>query len=94
MCSIISRQEGAVAKRDKRIEAMRRSPRQVRFTQLRTAMLAAGFSVRSGSGDHWNFSHPQLSYVVTVDPRRPFVLPVYVRACLKALDAVDNEEEQ
>lgn len=54
-------------------------------------MEAMGFAARPSKGDHWTFEHPLLSYVVTIDPRRPTILPVYVK---KALTAIDEVQEQ
>jgi predicted RNA binding protein YcfA (HicA-like mRNA interferase family) len=77
-----------VTTRDKREAAMRRNPRAVRFADLQAVLEDHGFVGRKGKGDHWVFEHPLLSYVVTVDPRRPHVLPVYVRNALRAIDEV------
>lgn len=77
-----------MATRDKRIAAIRRNSRAVRFEDLRSALLGLGFAAVPGKGDHWKFSHPLLPWVVTVDPRRPFVLRVYVEATLQAIDYV------
>jgi hypothetical protein len=56
-------------------------------------MSAAGFTCEPGRG-HWKFFHPMLNYPIVVDPRRPFVLPVYVRNCVAAIDAVDAKREE
>ena len=65
-----------MATRDKRIGAMRRNPRNVRFAELQTALEDHGFVGKPGKGDHWVFRHPDLREHVTVDARRPFLLPV------------------
>ncbi len=83
-----------MATRDKRLEAMRRNPRTVRFDDLKGVLEAHGFTAHSGKGDHWVFRHPAYRPGVTIDPRRPFVLLPYVRAALKAIDAVLDQEEQ
>lgn len=77
-----------MASRDRRIEAMRRRQKQVRFSELAAALASLGFERRSGKGDHVVFRHPLLPYPVVVDPRRPFLLAVYVRNALKAIDDV------
>jgi hypothetical protein len=77
-----------VSTKDKRLTAIRANPRQVRFADLQSALEGLGFIARTGSGDHWTFTHPLLSYHVTVDPRRPHVLPVYVKQALRAIDEV------
>ena len=73
---------------------MRTNPRQVRFATLKAALERTGFIGRPGRGDHWVFVHPQLGHPLTVDPRRPFVLPVYVRAALAAIDEVQAALEE
>ena len=80
-----------MAKRDKRLAAIRSNPRQVRFADLKTALEARGFAARPGRGDHWVFIHPLLPYPIVVDPRRPFVLPVYVRSALRAIEEVEDK---
>jgi len=77
-----------VSTKEKRLDAMRRSPRQVRFQDLRAALEAEGFTLRPGKGDHCTFLHPLLPQPVGVDPRRPHVLKVYVEAALRAIDRV------
>ena len=77
-----------MASREKRLEAIRAHPKQVRFAALRSALVAYGFSVRPGKGDHWSFTHPLLPLPVGVDPRRPFILRVYVKNALQAIDEV------
>ena len=74
--------------KDKRLAAIRSNPRQVRFDDLRSTLLSLGFTVRTGSGDHQTFTHELLSYHVTIDPRRPHVLQVYVKKALAAIDEV------
>ena len=83
-----------MAKREKRLAAMRQNPKQVRFADLRSVLEGFGFEARPGKGDHWSFVHPRISYVVTVDPRRPHVLEPYVRKALQAIDEVLEEERE
>ena len=92
---IVSRATDADAsgsRRERRLAAVRSRPRQVRFEELRGLLDAFGFEGRHGKGDHWVFRHPLLRYVVTVDPRRPHVLPVYVRNALKAIEETLQKE--
>lgn len=66
----------------------------MRFGQLRALLEDFGFAGRPGRGDHWVFVHPGAGQSVTVDPRRPHVLPVYVRAALRAVEAVQDFEKE
>ena len=78
-----------MSKQDKRLEAVRRNPKNVRFQELRTVLAAHGFSGRPGRGDHWIFAHPLLTENLSVDARRPFLLLTYVKTALKAIDEAD-----
>lgn len=81
--------------RDKRLEAMRRNPRNVRFETLRRVLEDHGFTSRRSPGrDHWRFSHRLIRTVLTVDPRRPFLLVPYVTDALKAIDEADEATER
>jgi hypothetical protein len=53
-----------------------------------------GFVAEPGKGDHWKFFHHLLPYPVVIDPRRPFVLKVYVENALAALDVVLARQEE
>jgi hypothetical protein len=82
-----------LSKREQRLARIRASPRNVRFEDLRSVLVAHGFVGRLGARNHWVFGHDLLTYHVTVDPRRP-LLQVYVRAALKALDEVLEKLEE
>ncbi len=82
-----------MAAREKRIDAMRRNPRNVRFAELRAVLEELGFIGKPGKGDHWVFRHPDLREHTTVDARRPFLLPVYVRNAIRAIDSLPEPEE-
>ena len=74
--------------REKRLEAIRQNTKNVRFEELIGVLEDFGFNGRPGKGDHWVFRHPRLPNGLSIDHRRPVLLPVYVRAALKAIDAV------
>jgi predicted RNA binding protein YcfA (HicA-like mRNA interferase family) len=84
-----------VATRDKRIEALRRNQKTVRFETLRRVLEDQGFAARrpAGGSSHWTFTHPELRTTVTVVERRPYVLPVYVRLALKAIAELSPDDE-
>lgn len=82
-----------MATRDKRLDAMRRSAKSVRFSELRAVLEDHGFVGRPGKGDHWVFHHPSHPVHITIDPRRPHVLAPYVRNAPKAIEAVLEREE-
>jgi hypothetical protein len=82
-----------VTKRDKRIEAMRRNPRQVTADELDAALTGRGFTCRSGKGDQRVYLHADLTYPVVVDPHRPHLKRYTVLNALKAIDDLDEDEE-
>jgi predicted RNA binding protein YcfA (HicA-like mRNA interferase family) len=77
-----------MATRGKRVEAMRRNPRHVRFDVARRALEAHGFEAETTDSSHWVFRHPGLRLRVVLVYRRPFILPIYVAKALEAIDRV------
>jgi len=82
-----------VTKRDKRIETMRRNPRQVTADELDAALTGLGFTRRPGKGDHRVYLHADLSYPVIVDPTRPHLKRYVVLSALAAIDELQEEED-
>jgi predicted RNA binding protein YcfA (HicA-like mRNA interferase family) len=82
-----------VTKRDKRIETMRRNPRQVTAEELHAALTGLGFTCRSGKGDHRVYVHADLTYPVIVDPNKPHLKRYIVLNALKAIDDLEEEED-
>lgn len=79
-----------VAKRDKRIAAMRQNRKNVRPDELDTVLIAAGFAARQQGTSHKVYSHG--SYVLPVPQRKPYLLPIYVTQALTLLDAISADE--
>lgn len=80
-----------MTKRDKRIQAMRRNPKQVTPEDMDAALLGLGFTCRPGKGDHRVYLHPDLPYPLTVDPHRPHLKRYIVVAALEAIDELQEE---
>lgn len=80
-----------MGRREKRLERIKNNPRQVRPEDLEAALLAEGFVKRQGKGDHVVFSKG--SSILTIDYRRPFLLPVYVTKALKAIEGEQTDGE-
>jgi hypothetical protein len=51
----------------------------------------AGFRRRFGKGDHWVYTHPQLPYPLTIDPKNP-LLSAYVSRAIRAIEEVLSDE--
>jgi hypothetical protein len=77
-----------MTRRDKRIEAMSRNPKNVRPDDLDVVLIAAGFSMRQQGTSHRVYVRG--AQQLTVPQRHPFLLPVYVK---QALAFIDMEEE-
>lgn len=79
-----------MTKRDKRIERMRRNPRNVRPADLDAALLSAGFSShQEGSHKIYRRNGEKL----TVPQHKPFLKPVYVLAALDLLTLLSTAGE-
>ena len=76
-----------MARRERRIERLRRSQTDVSPEELRTALGWFGFELERVTGSHWQYRHPALFEKVVIPYRRP-VKPVYVRDALKAINEV------
>lgn len=76
---------------EKLYAAIANSPNNVRFDDLCNLLTkVGGFECHPGKGDHYNFSHPDLVEILTVDSRgknKP-LRPIYVRKALKAFRQV------
>ncbi len=78
-----------MTRRQKREDAMRRNPKQVRFEDLNALLNAEGFAA-TASGSHYNYehsAHTDLDFVV-VRPHggQTHVLPIYVQRALNAVE--------
>ena len=82
-----------MARRERRVERLRRSQTDVSPEALRTALEGAGFRLESVQGSHWHYRHPAFPGKLTVPYHRP-VLRVYVRQALKAIDEVTRDDDR
>jgi hypothetical protein len=72
-----------MSKKAKRLEQIKNNPRAVRPEELEAALLDAGFTKRSGKGDHVIFKKGEIK--LSIDYRRPYLLSIYVKDALQAL---------
>ena len=79
-----------MARRERRIERLRRSQTDVSPEQLRTALESVGFELVRAQGSHYHYRHPAFARLVSIPYRRP-VKRAYVREALKAMDEVMND---
>ena len=52
----------------------------------------AGLERRYGKGDHWVYTHPRRRFPLTIDPRKPHLLPAYVSSAISAIEEVLDDE--
>ena len=82
-----------MARRERRVERLRRSQTDVSPEELRTALEGAGFRLESVQGSHWHYRHHAFPRKLTIPHHRP-VLRVYVRQALKAIDEVTRDDDR
>ena len=80
-----------MTKVEKQLERLRQNPKGVSFEELAAVVEREGFVLRSVRGSHYQFRHPSFSEVLTVPARSP-VKPVYVKAVLRLIDRLQEEE--
>ena len=81
----------AMARRERRIERLRRSQTDVSPEQLRSVLEGAGFVLERTRGSHYRYFHPALDRQLVIPYRKP-LFPVYVKEALKAIDEVMNDD--
>lgn len=81
-----------MARRERRVERLRRSQTDVSPEALRTALEGAGFWLERVTGSHWQYRHSALVEKVVVPYRRP-VKRAYVRNALEAIDEVMRHDD-
>jgi predicted RNA binding protein YcfA (HicA-like mRNA interferase family) len=82
-----------MTKRDKREQAIRRSPNSVRFNDLDALLQESGFIRIEGAGSHIKYRHPLFRGIVTVSPHGATIKPYQVKQAIAALDAIQAEED-
>ncbi len=79
-----------MSKWSKLYEALLQNPeRRIRFADLQGLHRAFGFSERQTSGSHWNYKHPHVPFVLTIQPRRNEALTYQVKRLLAVI--AENE---
>jgi len=73
-----------MAKRDKRIAAMRLNRKNVRPNELDAVLRAVGFDVQRQTGSHKIYAREAVSLSIPQD--KPFIKEVYVRLALSYVE--------
>jgi predicted RNA binding protein YcfA (HicA-like mRNA interferase family) len=88
-----------MTKKEKMLLRLRQNPKNVRFDDIVTILLARGFKKRQDGSSHVIFKLGK--YIIDVPHRKPFVKEVYVKLLLRLLDEIEemdnlseNEEVQ
>ncbi len=74
------------------VEQLKGRRRNVSPNELDTMLTAAGFAYRWGGRNHAIYSHPKLTYNVTVKQNEP-LLPTYVSKAIRAIEEVLDDED-
>lgn len=80
----------------KRLEAMRRNPRndwRIEDVEMVCRAYDVGCDPPSGGGSHYTVYHASQFEIVTVPFNRP-IKPVYIRALVSYIDAVVGERDE
>ncbi len=70
------------------LQALRARQGSTRWQDLDRLLKAVGAECRRGRGDHRVYRHPAWRRPLTIDSRRPHVLPVYVRETISRIEEV------
>jgi len=83
-----------MARKDKRIQKIHNTPRDVRFADLRQLLLDAGFGERQpkGGSSHVIFYHSDLDQIVVLTRERNALPEYQVKEALKALTMLGGEQ--
>ena len=74
-----------MSKHDKLLQRFRNNTKTVRFEEIDALLLRLGFEKRQ-SGSHATYTLD--GCLITVPFRKPYILPVYVKAILDIIDAM------
>lgn len=80
-----------MTKREKRLDAMRRNPKNMRPDDLDAVMRAAGCAVEHEGGSHKIYRHSGRQ--ISVPQRKLFLLPEYVKQAVAILDELETLAE-
>ncbi|OCC16579.1 toxin HicA [Dissulfuribacter thermophilus] len=78
---------------DKRLERIKRNPKDVKFTDLVSILLHYGFVEVRSKGSHRIFKHPSWNGILTLQEIRGKAKPYQVRQAIKAIEEVKHENE-
>ena len=68
--------------------------RKIAFRDFEVLLLAFGFEMRSTRGSHRNYKHPNVSALLTVQPRGKEALPYQVKRLLELVEEYDLHIEE
>jgi predicted RNA binding protein YcfA (HicA-like mRNA interferase family) len=76
-----------VSRFDKRLERLRRNPKNVRFEELDVLLRSLGFEGRQ-KGSHMTYTNGR--HQITVPIHKPFIKPIYIKLVLQLLDELED----
>lgn len=72
----------------KRLERLKRNPRNVKLRDLVSLLKAFGFSLERVTGSHHIFTHPKWDGILNIQDRGGEAKPYQVRQAIKAIEEV------
>jgi hypothetical protein len=81
-----------LSKKDKRLQAIRENPKNVRFDVLQGIMLNHGFVETTPSGGSSHYTYHKGIYRVTIPKDNP-VNKIYVKRAINIIDEIIKQEE-
>lgn len=82
-----------MSKLEKLYQKVKRNPRQVRFDELRTLLLRAGFKERQPRSGSSHYTYTKGGKLVTIPKNNP-VKPEYVKEAIRALEGEFDDSEE
>jgi hypothetical protein len=77
-----------VTRNEKREQAIRRNPNNVRFDDMDLVLIGYGFNRRNTGTSHFVYIHPLIRDHVNVVRHGATIKPIYVKKAVAAIDAV------
>ncbi len=83
-----------MAKSDKREQAIRHNPSNVRFDDLDRVLLDYAFTRRNSGTSHFIYIHPLIVGHVNIPRHGAIVKPIYVKKAIAAIDELIAAEKE
>ena len=79
-----------MSKRDKRLEAIRNNPKNVKFETIRRILLNHGFTETVPSGGSSHYTYHKGIYRITIVKDKP-INSIYIKQAIKIIDVLEED---